>query len=74
MARMELLPRKEDPTGFLSLFRMAAMDRFGDPSGVIQGRGRWHHPRKAGPGRRNTSARGECSHGAKWVGKEAARR
>lgn len=65
--RMNVLPRKEDPTGFLSLFRMAAMDRFGDPSGVIQGRGRWHHPRKAGPGRRNTAPWNDCQHGSKGL-------
>lgn len=48
---MKKLPRQEDPTGFLNLFRMAAADRFGDPSGNINGRGRWHHLKKKGPGR-----------------------
>lgn len=51
--RMSSLPKREDPTGFLNLFRLASMDRFGDPSGYIQGRGRWHHGRKKGPGRRH---------------------
>lgn len=71
---MRQLKRTEDPTGFLSLFRMAASDRFGDPSGRVQGRGVWHHPRKAGPGRFNDSARSDCRHGGKWVGKEAKRK
>lgn len=51
--RMHSLSVKEDPTGFLNLFRLASMDRFGDPSGHIQGRGRWHHGSKKGPGRFN---------------------
>ncbi len=54
--RMHSLPVREDPTGFLNLFRLAAMDRFGDPSGYIQGRGRWHHGRKKGPGRRHDTS------------------
>lgn len=49
---MRVLSDKQDPTGFLNLFRLASMDRFGDPSGHIQGRGRWEHGRKKGPGRR----------------------
>jgi hypothetical protein len=54
---MPLKP-KDDPTGFLSLFRFAASQKFGDPSGNIQGRGRWHHGRKAGPGRRHDVSEG----------------
>jgi hypothetical protein len=49
---MRELKRKEDPTGFLNLFRHAAALAFGDPSGFVRGRGRWPHHRKAGPGRR----------------------
>lgn len=48
---MKPLNRKEDPTGFLNLFRAAASHLFGDPNGYIQGRGRWHHDTKKGPGR-----------------------
>ncbi len=55
--RMKPLSNRDDPTGFLSLFRLASMDRFGDPSGNIQGRGRWHHGKKRGPGRRNSGSR-----------------
>jgi hypothetical protein len=50
------LPEKQDPTGFLNLFRYAAAMRFGDPSNVVRGRGRWHHPTKSGPGRRHEGA------------------
>jgi hypothetical protein len=49
---MMLLKAEKDPTGFLSLFRFASAQRFGDPSGHIQGRGLWHHGTKAGPGRK----------------------
>jgi hypothetical protein len=52
--RMMVLSKHEDPTGFLNLFRMASADRFGDPSGVLHGRGRWPNLTKAGPGRRRT--------------------
>lgn len=50
---MKHLTRKEDPTGFLNLFRHEASMRFGDPSGLIYSRGKWHHECKRGPGRRH---------------------
>lgn len=51
--RMRPLKSKDDPSGFLNLFRLASMDRFGDPSGFIQGHGRYGNHTKRGPGRRN---------------------
>lgn len=64
---MRQLPRREDPTGFLNLFRMAASDAFGDPKGKIHGRGKWPHLRKAGPGCRRTGPWNHCQHGAKHI-------
>ncbi len=61
---MRLLPFKEDPTGFLNLFRGAAADRFGDPSGFLRGRGRWPHHTKSGPGRRRAGPWHDCAGGA----------
>jgi hypothetical protein len=49
---MKPLSRQADPTGFFNLLRYEAAMRFGDPAGVIQGRGRQHHHTKSGPGRR----------------------
>jgi hypothetical protein len=64
---MKPLTRKEDPTGFLNLFRMAASDRFGNPAGVIEGRGRWGHHTKAGPGRFGTSGQQQNGNGSKGL-------
>lgn len=64
---MRQLTRKEDPSGFLTLFRHAASMMHGDPSGTIHSRGRWHSPTKKGPGRRHEGARNQA--GSKLWGK-----
>ena len=37
----------------LALIHYVAISRYSRPDGVIEARGRWAHPTKAGPGRRN---------------------
>jgi len=51
---MRALPRKQDPTGIFNLLRRVARERYGDPAGLIQGRGQWPHKTRKGPGRRAT--------------------
>jgi hypothetical protein len=46
------LTKRTDPTGVFRLLQQVAKDRFADPAGIIQFRGKWPHKRKAGPGRR----------------------
>lgn len=62
---MKQLSRKEDPTGFLNLFRHEASMRFGDPAGRIQGQGRQPNLTKKGPGRRRIGPWNDCQHGSK---------
>lgn len=64
---MRRLKRKEDPTGFLNLFRYAASMRFGNPVGVIEGHGRYASPTKKGPGRRPEISRQQHGNGSKGL-------
>ena len=68
------LKRKDDPTGFLSLFRFEASTRFGDPSGHIHPRGKYEHRSKKGPGRRPYPTKSACQHGGKWLSPNVSRR
>jgi hypothetical protein len=52
---MKRLTNKTDPTGVFRLLQRIAVARYASPNGKIQGRGRWPHGTKAGPGRRNAS-------------------
>lgn len=71
---MRRLTRKEDPTGFLNLFRDEARARYSDPRGVIQGAGRQPNLTKAVPGRRRTGPWNPCAHGAKHLNSRVPRR
>lgn len=64
---MRQLKRKEDPSGFLNMFRYTAAMMFGDPRGNIQGQGRQPNLTKAGPGRRRTGKWNDCRHGQKTI-------